>query len=754
MKAWTAEANTFYIGTDTEKHILMTNEIKSYLKIEDENYHDNKFFLVGAKGFGKTLLLRYKSYKYNLRTAKYDFTKASEELTENLLLRPSTFGKDDLLKFRDINIWETVWEVSLWTHIFNISRLPLHKTWSNIISSNRKKLSSIVTDVLKNRSSLGKFKEIITDYIDRADEIKSGIAIFIDDIDQSLQNILQDSDNKMDDDATEIWINAQLALINVVFNIFRQNHHIKIFATIRSEAWACFNSPQKANISEHITELEYSKFDLKIIFEKNIEMMPTGELTLNSGKNLVKKFLGFDETNHRFVYDKNDLTKFQVEDVFNFIYRHTFGRPRDIIRIGGALHSLICSESYKSYFSKGDIAKCKEEFRAKVNNKSSDLFNEYKSEIVPFFDTEEFEVFIDKINGNLIQKNEINEISTSTLSKYLMLGLIGYPKEVDVVGRLIQFFETPAKKCYKMKFQLPTTSYYFTHSSLDQQLTRIYAFANYYNEFNIIGNGYEFTIPPKLEIKDFHFSDYKPICIASNRADSANEAAKHQEGLSVYYDLAFSDIGTNICKRYDHDINNAIRILTFLARLCYLKQLEKKTNNDFYRIEQGKFTNNLKTDYVTREYLAQLKSKADTQNTEKFLNRLYGRFITLGAYLILDIPLNILHKFLMQKEFKLAKATNGTSLNTPHSYLMRSFFIDGLQKKVLKNHETDINDLNGKKKIFDSLSYFEKTKLIKFYLDSVEEVKNGQWFASEDDRTWLLTNIIPKVWNPTSANGK
>lgn len=68
MRAWTVDADDIHVAEDFDESLLhRTPEIDSFLSPD----RDDKFIVIGTKGFGKTLLLKAKwiLYQQDRRTA-------------------------------------------------------------------------------------------------------------------------------------------------------------------------------------------------------------------------------------------------------------------------------------------------------------------------------------------------------------------------------------------------------------------------------------------------------------------------------------------------------------------------------------------------------------------------------------------------------------------------------------------------------------------------------------------------------------
>ena len=95
----------------------------------------------------------------------------------------------------------------------------------------------------------------------------------------------------------------------------------------------------------------------------------------------MKSFLGFDSIPHVFVKDKDGNS--QKEDAFLYLLRHTLGRPRDIIEMGHQIKIINGKESTRSV----------EELKDIIHENSSKLLNEYKKEVIPYFDFDEYKLY-------------------------------------------------------------------------------------------------------------------------------------------------------------------------------------------------------------------------------------------------------------------------------------------------------------------------------------------------------------------------
>src|SRR5437588_6492445 len=104
-------------------------------------------------------------------------------------------------------------------------------------------LLDILSAFIKSRSAIDKLysEHLATSLRPKLDDLRehgaNQVAIFIDNIDEGIE---KHGKGALSED---VWINAQLGLMKVARDICQRNRHIKIFVSIRSEA---FNNDKSA----------------------------------------------------------------------------------------------------------------------------------------------------------------------------------------------------------------------------------------------------------------------------------------------------------------------------------------------------------------------------------------------------------------------------------------------------------------------------------------------------------------------------
>jgi len=478
--------------------ILFRNEI-----VDEFTNSSNKYFVVASKGIGKTLLLNYK--RYMLEKAYGYETEEDKGIifiptAEPYLDFVTDFGflSTDHLNF--LSDWENC--KMLWELAIEISALSYYGSkgasekipyLKEINEGMEKKLKLTMKNILISPTfmlveilsmSISDVMKFLDDYSNKIraafTDIPSGVIVFIDRVDQSLIRY-----------NSTVWINVQIGLLEASWDIMRMNHHVKIYTSIRQEAYANYSSPNKTAISGEVSLIKYTPKDLKGILDKLSNFY--------EGMSYVD-FIGFSELNNIFAQKK--------EDSFKYLYRHTLGRPRDLVS--------ICS---KLSPEKKNLTE--EKFREIVNNTAStdvvtNAFDEVKILLETLKDKNKREKFLALLPYNILTINELKDVcrkfnelnecppvydckrcqyQNHPFCELYNTGLLGIVKKDYDSGKLKQKFVEPSEMNQFSSWVLPMDSpYYLVHSSLHVYIDglRNRLFSSRYNmiRYILIGNNY------------------------------------------------------------------------------------------------------------------------------------------------------------------------------------------------------------------------------------------------------------------------
>lgn len=531
MKAWNYEAGTLTYSLTINDELYFNAIIDNYLQLGD---HDKQFVLIGPKGIGKTLFIQLKSYNYRETLLKEGFkVYPTNTLTENLLIPNELLGKDDLLKFSSYDFWEKIWLFTICVIACQTKEIGLPDEIADLID-NSKSCSAIITIILQNRKTLSNYFRSIPDLLKLVETINSGIALFIDDIDQAFRDFLTeyhytDEEGKINP-AVKVWTNSQNGLMAAIYHINRHNSHIKVFATMRSEAFNAQEGDMKFNYKNYCTELKYTKTEIKKIYELNINLMREEHYIDKDAKEYSERFVGFNLMPHPFAKDKKG--KKRAESTFDFLYRHTLGRPREIVYMGRHIfENIVCSLDYRTSNNKDRI----EKLRWEVNSVSNSLLQNYFKEIIPRFNKEELIDFLNIVQCNVIPSIFLSKELEIKMKHFYSIGILGFIKKKNhhsSENAFVQNFLPVAQYSYNEHIDLPKSKYYLTHPTLDDQLKKLFDLS-FYNRTNIIGDGYDF-IDEEFITRKY----YVALSFAGENRQYVEQVATQLKsmGISVFYD--------------------------------------------------------------------------------------------------------------------------------------------------------------------------------------------------------------------------
>ncbi len=176
--------------------------------------------------------------------------------------------------------------------------------------------------------------------------IHSSTCVCIDAFDQALTERFPDN--------LIVWKNAQIGLIHAAYRLKCSNHHLKVYVSIRQEAWSAFKSDDRQAIKGMSVILIYDKRSLKQLFVHGIKKYTKYDD--------IEEFTGINSINNGWCG--------QQEEIFDYIHRHCVGSPRSIMSIGSDLNDADLKE-----LNEGERYK---RFREIVNDSGADqLYKDY-----------------------------------------------------------------------------------------------------------------------------------------------------------------------------------------------------------------------------------------------------------------------------------------------------------------------------------------------------------------------------------------
>lgn len=321
-----------------EHHEISRNSIYENKKIRSFLDGSTITLLVASKGMGKTLLMRVKK-KLAMDSREGITTIPSDDAEFD---EPKLRGTYSSTGFSDILLWKDLWSFSITLSILTkiavdfsvndnatflsekLASLGLNEKFEkealNEIKNNITCLPSHYLAKLLNCFSEGELHRlrpkmsIIDDLSDMY--IKSAVIVFIDAFDQTLTESFPGN--------LEAWKNGQLGLAKAAHTLHTKNHHVRVLATIRQEAWAGFIDDDREVIRGKALILEHTETDLKNLFLKAVQRY-TQHQTL-------EEWLGIETIDNICCGEK--------EKIFHYIFRHSTGSARSLMQFGKAIDEL------------------------------------------------------------------------------------------------------------------------------------------------------------------------------------------------------------------------------------------------------------------------------------------------------------------------------------------------------------------------------------------------------------------------------
>ncbi len=487
MRAWTVDADDIRVAEDFDDSLLhRTPEIDTFLTPD----RDDKFIVIGTKGFGKTLLLKAKRVLYQQEGHAICLP------TGNLLDKPigdKIFGRESIALFSASPLpWSKVWlsaiALAVLKHVGNDQDLDVSPRLASLVAD--KQLHSVIDHFVRLLDfSPSELQRCATDtdghLVPRLRALNSPLALFIDGIDEYFNKHVEDgpaSPSVTGELSPNVWFFTQLGLVEVAYQLRRINHHLKIFAAIRKEAYA--RLPQRTAMVQQYrgsaVDIVYSPESLHEIFVNNVRLVRTERMVrpdLAKTKPL-EAFLG--RTSIVDTYTREE------EDAFEYVCRHTLLRPRDLMTIGERLTALRPDERRNEY-----------RLKESVNAASTEIAHEYLAEIAPYVAGLEPDRLFSCLPGHVITRSEVEAIvaggeassdGSDPFSALYRVGLLGYVQHDRVRGEWRQRFLRPGEATFETNGPLPRATHYLVHPVLFDVIARINpGFLQRIDRANIVG---------------------------------------------------------------------------------------------------------------------------------------------------------------------------------------------------------------------------------------------------------------------------
>ena len=491
------------VGRDS---IYINHKVKTFLDLEKEP------IIIASKGMGKTLLLRSKKKILEDRCDGQIIIPRDQEYDE-----PKIFGTlpRSYAGFKSPEFWTDLWRASILFSILThgsaagssgtapgdsasaltdlLDRLPLDRPFidelSNDISHRTLYNPSHYLGALLMRGTTVAEKLRRAAYLLQTISqrmLHSGVCVFIDAFDQTL------TDHFASD--LEVWRNAQIGLVLASHYLNTENNHIKVFASIRQEAFAGYFGQHREVIKGKAILLDYAYEELREMFETAVQ--------LYSPYRTIEAFLGCAQI-------RNDVFQ-KDENSFAYIYRHSSGTPRSIMYLGQVL-SNSANPTASPDVNENKIKQTVNQMAAR-----SILEDYWKGQKAIFLktlcDDSSIATFLSLIPTNILnvramravnrhfaQLRGLQESDSHPFCELYNIGLLGTHRAHPATLRQYQRFKKPNDFDWKQAEMIQADGLYFIHPALHGDLVD----SNPHYRINrrcLIGDGNEWPCAPELQI--------------------------------------------------------------------------------------------------------------------------------------------------------------------------------------------------------------------------------------------------------------
>jgi hypothetical protein len=508
LKPWITDAIDLDIPKqvkDFRRLLFLENfPIQEFLNTSQYD-RDTKFLVIAPKGFGKTLLLKSKRIAIQNNAPNTLFIPRDSSLIDRPLGTPPIFSATDIeRKSNDFQYWKTIWLTAICLSVIsnddpsNLSAIDCDFTRHLQKATTPRTATDIFNQLLHlpNSHYMQTWTACATSMVPLYRAIRRPVATFIDNIDDYFRPQLPEpieNNAVYRNKSRQVWVMAQVGLAEAVRELRDLNTQVKVFATLRKEAMQrafeiSYNTVQLLGIS---VELQYNVHELREIFLKNILLMKDVQLSAPTEADPIARFVGPEnvQVSHPYTGKK--------ESFFDFLVRHSLGRPRDLMTIGAEIASLAIPRSI-------------EQIRSAVFLGARKSVLNYFQDMKSFIPVPEIHDLSKLIRKNVLSDGDLVEISQEYVSVLndRKLDTNGHPfcalYRLGLLGVLHRSDSSPAKQQFRHPDSLPMdqnegvlpkAKVYLVHPSLDDLISEARG-GDYQMNFeraNIIGDNLPWT---------------------------------------------------------------------------------------------------------------------------------------------------------------------------------------------------------------------------------------------------------------------
>lgn len=482
-----------------------------------------KNIVVGAKGMGKSLLLQ-KKYLHLMSTIEdktnHVFLPGRGDKIELMSRVAFSFSHRSLRERAHLldsaDWWELVWTVAIASvvvyhvverhvvsEVWQILDLPddlrkrpltkrtplyVHKALQGLVKAqiSAEELAVIFSQLRPSMGNMDKTVIVFLDNVDEAFQPETDTAIEAarnSSINQEVTDARHVEATEFERLGPEFSLTAQVGLLAAI-RVLRSCKLLHVYASLRIEALdKRATHPMWQQERALCVELTCTKEFAREIFEANIDATPDKDCARPQVRDdRYVRLLGFATmpflTEHGY-----------PESLFDFFYRHTLGRPRDLMALGVELLRIDIRDGIRDPSA----------VRAATLRCAGNCLKAYEGAILPVWDSR-WETAFGEFDTNVLSEGEIVAISARIASRHCIYepitylvdrGLLGTLKGTDGKGKRLINFREPSRYIRKSVVHFKHSPYYFLHPVVLGTVRKANQ-AFKVDKSTTVGNGYPF----------------------------------------------------------------------------------------------------------------------------------------------------------------------------------------------------------------------------------------------------------------------
>lgn len=468
MEPFPIDADEFELHDAGEDSIGM--DIHSNSDIDEFLRDDGvqiKRVLVAGKGFGKTLVLKTKAAQYRDNNGGFLCVPADRlcEKIPTFLVDFDGLWSQDLVR---VEVWTTVWEVALVTAVCRASDVSVGPQIDRLVPKPLAAIGDVVSHLTRGIKPIRACKGLVAYSRAALRSVDRRVAVFVDNVDEGLKHLLGRESNLgrtsplMGNSVGEqVWIAAQLGLVEAVRELRHINRKVRVFATIRQEAFDRYDFQTRAQVRELCVELAYTAEELIEMFRARCRLVPAARCAKHRELDPVYRFLG--------VRGASIEVGAAEEPIEQLLLRFTLGRPRDLMRVGAALLQAQPEAGLSGLSIVREVLKISEQ-----------IYKDYRTECVPYW-CGAYERIFPLAGSMALTASELRRVSrefeavepglSHPFCYFFHHGLLGYI-DVDASRLPVQRFLGPGGYVSSSTSQLPVSRAFFFHPCVSNEMAR------------------------------------------------------------------------------------------------------------------------------------------------------------------------------------------------------------------------------------------------------------------------------------------